>query len=65
MHGITEGEYLGLVIGSPRAVIASYPNYFPVIVVQDNEPSSSVALLGATVELDMNMGSLDEPGTDW
>ena len=65
MHGITEGEYLGLVICPPRAVISSYPNYFPVIMVQDNKPSSPVALLRATVKLDMNIGSFDKPGADW
>ena len=65
MHGITEGKYLGLVIGPPMAVILSYPNYFPVIMVQDDKPSSSVALLRATVNLDMNIGSFDKPGTDW
>jgi len=65
LNGITEGEYLGLVICPPRAVISSYPNYFPVIMVQDDAPSSFVVLLRATVKLDMNIGPFDEPGTDW
>ena len=64
MHGITEGEYLGLVICPPRAIISPHANYFPVIMVQAKEPSSPVALLRATVKLDMNIGSFDKPGTE-
>ena len=64
MHGITEGEYLGLVISPPRAIVSSYPYYFLAVVIQDYKPSSPVALLRATVKLDMNIGSLDEPGAD-
>jgi hypothetical protein len=64
LHGVTEGEYLGLVIRPPGAIVPSYPHNLLMIMIQDDEPSRSMALLRATIELDMKVGTFDEPGAD-
>jgi hypothetical protein len=63
LQGITECKGFGFVVRPPRAIVSSNAYYFLVVVIQDHEPTSAVAILGATVELDMDMGSFGETGT--
>ena len=65
LQGVSECECFGFVVRPPRAIVSSNAYYFLVVVIQDHEPTSAVAILGATVELDMNVGSFGESGTDW
>ena len=63
MHGVAEGKYPSFVVCPPRVIISPYSYYFLAIVIQDYKPSSSVAILGVTVKLDIKVGSFDKTGT--
>jgi hypothetical protein len=65
LEGVSEGECFGFVVGPSRSIVPSYANYFLVTVVQNYEPTCSMAILGSSVELDMDVGSFHETGTGW
>ena len=60
MHGVAEGKYPSFVVCPPRVIISPYSYYFLAIVIQDYKSASSVTILGATIKLDVNVGSFDK-----
>lgn len=65
LQGVSECECFGFVVRPPWAIVSSNAHYFLVVVIQDHEPTGAMAILGASVELDVNMGSFGETGTNW
>ena len=65
LQGISEGKGFGFVVRPPRAIVSPHAYYFLVVVIQDHESTGAMAIPGATVELDMDMGSFGETGAGW
>ena len=65
LEGVSEGECFGFVVGPSRSIVPSNANYFLMVVVQNHEPTCSMAILGSSVELNVDVRSFHETGTGW
>ena len=65
LNGISQGKGFGFVVSASGAIVASGTQHFLVAVIQDNKSTSPMSILRSSVELDVDVGTLDKSGSDW
>jgi hypothetical protein len=65
LYGISQGKGFSFIVRAAGAIVAAGPQHFLVAMVQDNKSTCPVSILRSSVELNVDVGTLDESGSDW